>query len=289
MGTPMYRFRLVPAVILLAAAATPALAQNAGPMAPPPPVTITGSVGVTSDYRLRGVSQSDDHAALQGGFTIAHESGFYGSVWGSNLAGWGTFGGANLELDLIGGYKHKITPGATIDVGLTWYMYPGGANKTDYAEPYARLSGTTGPLTMTASVAYAPKQQALGRWYRNGAEAATGIYSAPGDKQDNLYLAGDGALGIPHTPLTAKAHIGHSHGNDGLGPNATSAAPTGDYWDWGLGTDVAFRNLTFNVSYVDTDITARSSAYLQPFFSKGQDGTGSIANGKVVVSLTASF
>ena len=67
------------------------------------------------------------------------------------VACWGTFGGANMELDLIGGYKAKLGNGATLDTGLTWYMYPGGANKTDFAEPYAKLTGTAGPATLTAS------------------------------------------------------------------------------------------------------------------------------------------
>lgn len=40
---------------------------------------------------------------------------------------------------------------------------------------------------------------------------------------------------------------------------------------------------------VGTDISASDAANLQPGFSKGQDGTGSIANGAVVASLTASF
>lgn len=205
------------------------------------------------------------------------------------MAGWGTFGGANLELDLIGGYKHKLAPNATIDIGLTWYVYPGGADKTDFAEPYVKLTGTTGPATLTVSVAYAPKQEALGRWYRTGADAAAGIFTNPGDKHDNLYVAGDGAYAISGTPLTAKAHIGHSRGNDGLGPNATAVTPTGDYWDWAVGADATYKNLTLNVSYLGTDIGRGESAYLQPSFSKGQDGAGSIADGSVVVSLTAAF
>ena len=79
---------------------------------------------------------------MQGGLTIGHQSGVYAGAWGSNLAGWGTFGGANMELDLLAGYKFKPTEAATVDVGVTWYMYPGGADKTDFAEPYARLTGT---------------------------------------------------------------------------------------------------------------------------------------------------
>ncbi len=247
----------------------------------PSSVTITGSVGLTSDYRFRGVSQSDRDMAVQGGITATHESGFYVGTWASNLAGWGTFGGANMELDLIGGYKMPIGTGATLDMGLVWYMYPGGADDTDFAEPYAKLSGTTGPLSLTAGVAYAPKQYALAN-----------VSAAPnsrGQKEDNLYLWGDGALAIAGTPFTAKAHIGHSDGNPGLGPNGTSVSPTGQYWDWSLGVDTTWRNLTLNLSYVDTDISSRDAARLQPNFSMGQDGSGSIAGAALLASLTASF
>jgi uncharacterized protein (TIGR02001 family) len=268
--------------------ATAAVAQDE--TAPPKAITVSGSVGLVSDYRFRGVSQSDENLAVQGGFTVAHESGFYIGTWGSNLAGWGTFGGANMELDLIAGYKHALG-GGTIDVGATWYMYPGGFDNTDFIEPYAKLSGTLGPASLTATVAYAPKQEALGAWYRNGASAAAGVYDNPGDKNDNLYLAGDAAIAIPKTPLTAKLHVGHSNGNRGLGPFATSVAPTGDYWDWSVGADFAVPStpLTIGVAYVDTDISDREARYLQPSFSEGQDGTGSIANGKVLASVTATF
>ena len=271
----------------LCLAAAPAFAQD--DTAPPPPVTITGSATLASDYRFRGVSQTDEDLAVQAGVTATHESGLYAAFWGSNLAGWGTFGGANLELDLIAGYKFKPTESATLDLGVTYYLYPGGADETDFFEPYAKLSGTIGPAALTAGVAYAPPQQALGRWYFNGTSAAAGVYDDPGDKEDNLYLWGDAAVGIPTTPLTAKAHIGYSDGNRGLGPNATSVAPTGKYWDWLLGVDATYRNLTLGVAYVDTDISAAESAYLRPSFSRGQDGTGSIADGTFLLSLTAAF
>jgi len=274
------------AATLAAVTALPAMAQET---APPKPVTVTGSVALVSDYRLRGVSQSDKEMAVQGGITVTHESGVYGGVWASNLAGWGTFGGSNMELDLIGGYKVPVGGGA-LDVGLTWYMYPGGASKTDFAEPFAKLSGTIGPVNLLAGVAYAPKQQALGKWYNSGASAQTGIYDNPGKKNDNLYLWGDFASAIPTTPLTAKAHIGYSKGNSGLGPNGTSAAPTGEYWDWLLGADYAVKGtpLTLGIAYVDTDITKRQAAYLQPNFSSTKNGS-SIAASQVVFAVTAAF
>ncbi|WP_374945253.1 TorF family putative porin [Sphingomonas sp.] len=271
------------------AAAAPAFAQDE--TAPPKAVTVTGSVAIVSDYRFRGVSQSDEQLAVQGGFTIAHKSGFYVGTWGSNLAGWGTFGGANMELDLIAGFKTPIGGGGTLDVGATWYMYPGGFDNTDFIEPYAKLSGTTGPLNLTAGVAYAPKQQALGPWYRNGTSAANGVYDRVNAKDDNLYVWGDAAAGVPNTGLTVKGHIGYSNGNKGLGPFATSVSPTGEYFDWLAGADYTIPStpLTLGVAYIDTDISKRESAYLQPSFSKGQDGTGSIADATVLVSLTAAF
>ena len=276
----------IPAV-MMATLALPAAAQDADP---PKPIIVSGSVGAVSDYRFRGVSQSDENLAVQGGFTIAHESGVYIATWGSNLAGWGTFGGSNMELDLVAGYK-KTFDDITVDVGATWYMYPGGFDNTDFIEPYVKVSGTFGPAALTVGAAYAPKQEALGAWYFNGTSAANGVYDDSGDKNDNLYLWVDGAAGIPNTPLTLKGHVGFSKGNDGLGPFATSVAPTGEYMDWLVGADfvVPGTPLTLGVAYVDTDIDDAEAAYLQPSFSQGQDGTGSIANGKVVISLTAAF
>ena len=261
------------------AAATPALAQDT---APPSPVTVSGSASILTDYRLRGVSQTNKNAAVQAALTIAHESGFYIGTFASNLAGWGTFGGANMELDAIGGYKHTFGS-ATIDAGVTWYTYPGGSSESDVVEFFGRLSGAAGPATLTAGAYYAPKQTSLGNF------SATS-YSR-GQRQDNVYLTGDAAVAVPSTPITAKAHIGYSHGNPGLGPNGTSLAPTGEYWDWSLGADVAaYKNLVLNVSYIDTDIGKSESAYLQPNFSKGQvPGGASIASGTVVFSLTAAF
>ncbi|WP_288456719.1 TorF family putative porin [uncultured Sphingomonas sp.] len=276
---------LVPAA-LLGLSAVPAAAQDT---APPKPVTVTGSVGLVTDYRLRGVSQTDKEGAIQGGFTITHESGVYVSTWASNLSGWGTFGGSNMELDLIAGYKLPVGGGA-LDVGLTWYMYPGGASKTDFAEPYVKLSGAAGPVSLLAGVAYAPKQQALGKWYDSAAAYATGTPQRPGKGNDNLYVWGDASAALPDTPLTLKGHIGHSNGNDGLGPNGTSAAPTGEYWDWMLGADLAIKGtpLTLSAAYVDTDISDAKSAYLKPNFASTKDGS-SISGATALFSITAAF
>ncbi|WP_285711503.1 TorF family putative porin [Erythrobacter oryzae] len=268
------------------AALTPAIAPIAtadamGQEEDSSPITISGAATLTSDYRFRGVSQSDEGMAVQGGITISHESGFYVGAWGSNLAGWGTFGGANMELDLIAGFKLPVGEG-TLDAGLTWYMYPSGASNTDFAELYAKLSGTVGPIGLTATVAYAPSQEALGNW------DPVGPTVDPGDKEDNLYLAGDATYAVEGAPITLKAHIGYSDGNPGLGPNGTSVAPTGTYFDWSLGADVVpISGLTLSVAYVDTDISEAEANLIRPNFAT-LDGD-SISDATVVFSITASF
>lgn len=256
--------------------AAPAVAQEE----PPKDLTVSGSAALVSDYRFRGVSQSDKEMAVQGGITVSHKSGAYAGVWGSNLSGWGTFGGSNMELDLIAGYKLPVASGATLDVGLTWYMYPGGADTTDFAEPYVKISGTLGPASLTAGVAYAPKQKALGNF--------SNTPQSKGQSEDNLYIWTDAAVGVPNTPVTVKGHLGYSNGNPGLGPNGTSVAPTGEYLDWLVGADLVMGKLTFGVAYVDTDISKKESAYLLPNFSSTKDGS-TIAGSQVVFSVTASF
>ncbi len=269
------KFRYLYAAALIAGA-TPAAAQDTDA---PKPVTVSGNIALVSDYRFRGVSQSDKEMAVQGGITVTHESGAYAGAWASNLAGWGTFGGANMELDLFAGYKVAVG-GATIDAGLTWYMYPGGADQTDFAEPYVKVSTTLGPVNALAGIAYAPKQRALGN-FSNTPESR-------GQREDNLYLWGDLSSGIPDTAATVKAHLGHSNGNPGLGPNGTSVTPTGEYWDWLLGLDYVVGPVTLGVAYVDTDIGKTQSAYLLPNFSSTKDGS-SIAGSKVLFSVSAGF
>ncbi|MFN4134643.1 MAG: TorF family putative porin [Novosphingobium sp.] len=272
------------AVTTVAAAATPAFAQDAESG----PITVSGSAALVSDYRFRGVSMTDKEMAVQAGVTVAHESGFYVGTWGSNLAGWGTFAGSNMELDIYGGYKKEIS-GVTVDVGLTWYMYPGGLDNTDFAEPYVKISGAAGPANLLLGVAYAPKQEALGQWYNSGAAAVNGVYNNPGAKADNVYIWTDASTTIPDTNLTLKGHLGYTKGgNRGLGPQGTSISPTGEYVDWLLGADYALGNVTLGVAYVDTNLSPSKYNYLTPNFSSTKDGSN-IAGSRVVVSATVAF
>lgn len=243
--------------VLLATVATPAFAQDAGDG-----ITISGGATVVSDYRFRGVSQTGEEAAIQGTINVTHDSGVYVGVWGSSVDLVATDGtGLSTELDFYAGYSREIVPGVTADLGLLYYFYPkDGSVNTDYFEPYFSLSGAVGPVDAKVGVAYAFEDQ-----------------SALGD-DDNIYVYGDASTAIPGTPFTLKGHLGYTDGS----LSAASGAISGNYWDWSVGAEASYKNLTLGVAYVDTDVKD------EPFStSPGANALGSDAG--VVFSLGASF
>lgn len=85
---------------------------------------LTGNLGLTSDYRFRGVSQTQNAPAIQGGVDYAHKSGFYVGNWNSSVSSEVYTNGAGLESDLYVGFKKDIFKGITVDIGSYNYFYP---------------------------------------------------------------------------------------------------------------------------------------------------------------------
>ena len=243
------------ATLLACLAATPAIAQD-----DTKPVTVTGNATVVSDYRFRGISQTDKNFAVQGSLTLSHASGFYASVWGSTIDEY-VAAGSDQEIDLIAGYK-KSFGAVTVDVGALYYYYPGAeaffpGYDSDFIEPYASISGAIGPVTAKVSAAYAPKQDAM-------------------LNVDNLYGAVDLSGAIPDTGVSLSAHLGHNFMDDSL------LALGKKYTDWSVGASYSWKNLTFGVSYVDTNFDKGALSLLSP---TGKD----IAKAGVVGSIGVSF
>lgn len=237
--------------LALAAVSAPAFAQDE----PAPAITVTGSATVVTDYRFRGISQSYKEFALQGGFTVAHESGLYASVWGSSVDDYVAFG-SDQEIDFIAGYS-KTIDAVTVDAGVLYYYYPGsGGNATDFFEPYASVKGTFGPVTAKVGVAYAPKQSALDYGF---------------GKEDGLY--GYGELGGSVGPVSLLAHLGHSFSRNIITGGTK-------YTDWSLGATYTWNHLTFGVSYVDTN---------KDLFATQGAGIKNVSKAGVVGSIGVSF
>lgn len=116
----MKKTLLVAAVAISALFAGAAMAQDGG--------SLSYNVELTNNYVWRGVSQTGDEAALQGG--VDYKKGiFYAGAWGSNV----DFGPdtANTELDLYLGVTPTVGDFA-FDFGVIYYTYPGQCDSCDF-------------------------------------------------------------------------------------------------------------------------------------------------------------
>ena len=104
-----------------AAAPAPAAAPAAEPT---PEHSFSFNVGLTSDYRYRGNTQSRFKPAVSAGADYAHSSGLYVGTWLTTIKWVKDAGGdAPLEWDVYGGYKGTAGP-LGYDVGFLHYNYP---------------------------------------------------------------------------------------------------------------------------------------------------------------------
>lgn len=94
----------------------------------------SANIGVTSNYMWRGMTQTQDDPAIQGGLDYSHDSGVYVGTWASNSK---FLNDSGTELDLYAGYKKELKGGMSYDVGVIKYAYPDD-NSLDFTELYAK-------------------------------------------------------------------------------------------------------------------------------------------------------
>lgn len=107
---------------------------------------VEANIGAASNYLWRGVTQTNDGAAISGGLDWSNDTGLYVGTWASNVS-WTT--PAGYELDLYAGYGGELGSGMGYDVGYIAYLYPIGDANSDFSEVYANLS--YGPVTGSVS------------------------------------------------------------------------------------------------------------------------------------------
>jgi uncharacterized protein (TIGR02001 family) len=280
LGVHYMKTYLTLSAIALAAAATlssgTALAQAP---APAPDFTITGNFGITSDYRFRGLQQTDGDPAFQGGFDIAHSSGLYIGTWGSNVSSWaaGPATSTKLEIDLYGGYKTSVAD-VGVDVGVISYMYPGSSSGGDSSgadwnantqEAYVGLS--YGPVTFKTSYV-------LSKSYF----ASTG--NTGGDASGTLYY--DLTLSQEIAPkLVASIHAGYTDYNGSI--NTYAEVGKFSYADFNIGLAYDLGN-GFGISgkYFWNDAKAGTKSYADASLLGGKSN---LYKDGVAVSITKAF
>lgn len=225
--------------------------------------TYSGNVALTTDYSFRGISQTSNDPAVQGGFDVGMDQ-FYVGTWASALTS-NTAAGGPIELDLYGGWKPTVGPFA-LDLGVLGYFYPDASDdaaETNYYE--LKAAATIAPTegwSITGSVFYSP--DFFG-------ETDTGLY---------YELATSFAL----TPsLSLSGAVGNQSIDDVNGP--LPGAVDDNYTTWNIGATYTVAGFSFDLRYVDTDLEATdpiASTFIVP--PPGQTGAD-IADGRAIFTI----
>lgn len=193
-------------------------------------VEVSGNVAIATDYRFRGISQTDRSPAIQGGFDLALDNGLYVGTWASNV----TFSGAAIEMDYYAGWSTDINDDTSLDVGVLWYNYPEDDSDPDL--DYWEVYGSVGLFGGTVGLNYSPDYF-----------AETG---------DFWYLYGDYSIPLGEA-FSLDLHVGWNYFADDF--SAFIVPPLGedagdDYFDYSIGVSTSAFGLDFAVNYVGTDL-----------------------------------
>jgi len=241
--------------------------------AAPSPITVTGNVGVTSDYVFRGISQTQHKPTLSGGVDISHASGLYLGGWLSGQKWVKTSGtddatdvgykqNSSIEVDLYGGYKGSA--GALgewgYDLGLIHYYYPGdkvAANVSpDTTEAYVGVSWKM----LSVKYSHAISDYFIG-W---------GVKDVTKTRGSN-YLEAN----VTHDPGNGLGLIAH------IGKQKIKNLPVSDYTDWKIGVTKELSVGTITAAWTDTDADPVAGSYKWD----GKD----VSRGVFALSFSKSF
>ena len=246
--------KLILATAILAAfAGTVAHAEEA---APAPDHAVAYNVGVTSDYRFRGLSQSRLQPAVYGGIDYTNNpTGLYAGVWASTIK-WikdaPYNGGTSVETDFYAGKRGEVG-GFTYDVGAIRYFY---ANNN---------------TTPSANTTEAYAQIGYGAGYIKYSHALTNFVAWANSKNSNY-------IDIGYNPEIKDGYILNLHVGKQVVKGQSGVA---DYTDWKIGVTKDYGFAVASLAVVGTDALNSAAGYYWNNNFIGKTG--------VTASLTKSF
>jgi uncharacterized protein (TIGR02001 family) len=216
------------------------------------PHSVSANIGAVSNYIWRGVTQTGDQAAIQGGLDYGHVSGFYAGTWISNIDwdeggseevvitpvldedgnpvlddnGLPTYTGEtvgadsdspNYELDLYLGFGGNITDDFSYDINTIYYAYPDGRDSNFWE--------------VGASATY--KWFTLGLAYTISGDNDGGLFD-----DGDLYYYGGAEFALPYEFGfgVRGGYYDFRHDEVGLGELDTAGVElteSADYWHYG--------------------------------------------------------
>ncbi|MGE3302296.1 MAG: TorF family putative porin [Hyphomonadaceae bacterium] len=194
-------------------------------------VAYSGNIALATDYAFRGISQTDENPAVQGGFDVTMGQ-FYAGTWASNI-NFGS-GGANAEIDLYAGFKPTLGPVA-LDIGAIGYFYPAAADdapagELDFYELYVKpsISPMEG-LTLGAALYYSPEFQT--------------------EVGDTFYYEANAAFAVSDL-VSVSGAVGHQTETDVAG----FFGGEDSYTTWNVGGTLSVKGFGLDLRYVGTDV-----------------------------------
>lgn len=191
-----------------------------------------GSVALTSNYLLRGISQTGGSGALQGDLHYHTPGGWVAGLWASSIE-LNPEDGKTAEINGYAGYAWRIAPDWSAQLSANHYAYPWNQPPRfyDYDE---LVAGAAYRDLVFASASFSPN---------------TSQESALGTSRSHTATSYELALRWPlQGTLAALAGIGHY---------ALSGSHGGGYWYWSTGVGYDFEPWHLDISYFGTSAGAR--------------------------------
>ncbi|HJP35766.1 MAG TPA: TorF family putative porin [Gammaproteobacteria bacterium] len=124
------------------------------------PHSFSANVLLATEYQFRGLTQSDEDFAIQGGFDYEYTPlGAYVGFWASSIEfpGLEINSPASVETNLYGGFSGTFSGGINWDIGGLYYYYPDhdentGFGEYDYFEVYGNLDYTFDGYSLEPSI-----------------------------------------------------------------------------------------------------------------------------------------
>jgi uncharacterized protein (TIGR02001 family) len=229
---------------LAVSAAVPAFAADMpvkavkAPVAAPSPWDIAFGTAFTTDYVLRGVSQSNRKPSVNGYFevdyTVSDWLKLYAGLAGESVASYN----ASAEIDISGGARLSYG-NFGLDLGYVYYYYPDGTSGIyntfgSFGEFYAKPSYKVADwLTIGGTIDG-------GNNFNNG-------YLIAGSKTAYFY-SGNAVITLPWSPAGIAISLNPEIGRQVY---RCIGCVSYDYWDVGL--DFNYKAITLDLRYWDTD------------------------------------
>jgi len=177
----------------------------------------SANVTVTNNYIWRGLTQTENNPAVQGGVDWSSSFGLYAGTWASNVS-YAPAGVFNYEHDLYFGFAGGSDT-FSWDVGYLYYNYDGNAD-FDFSEIYGAVSFAGLSLSANILAHAEPDESDFPR--PDGGPSDFGFGST-------YYLAADYGFTV-FDGLVLGAHIGYHDGDFSEAFNGVD----GDYIDYNV-------------------------------------------------------